>query len=252
MADTRLLETLQSIGLSENEARVYFAALSLGPSTIQKIARLADIKRTTAYSIVESLKHKGLMVIHVIGFKKLFVAEHPSRVESLLELRRNNFNKYLPKLEALYNLKETESVIKFYDGIESIKNVYEKLLQDIQPSDDYLVIGETSRWYSLDPHYFQSFMERRAKRIHTRLLLQYSTKAKEIKKYEQNYNLEIRFLPEKTLLSANIIIVPQRMIIHQLIPPIMAIVIENESIIATNRQMFEIIWGALPSSRSQF
>lgn len=250
MADIRLLDALQSIGLSENEARVYFAALSLGSSTIQKIAKLADIKRTTTYSIVESLKHKGLVTIHVMGFKQLFVAEHPSRVESLLELRRNNFYKYLPQLEALYNLKGAESVIKFYDGIQGTKNVYEGLLQDIQPSDDYLVIGDTAQWYNLDPHYFQSFMERRAKRAHTRLLLQYSAKAKEIKKYEKNYNLEIRFLPQKTLLSTNIIIIPRRMIIHQLIPPIMAIAIENESIIATNRQMFEIMWEALPNSQS--
>ena len=79
MADNKLIHTLESLGLSENEAKVYYAALTLGPASILNIARAAGIKRTTVYSVVEALKQRGLMVLEVKGFKQNYVAQDPAQ-----------------------------------------------------------------------------------------------------------------------------------------------------------------------------
>ena len=70
MADTKLLATLKDMGLSDNEASVYLSSLSLGPSTIQRIANNAKVKRTTVYTTIDTLKQKGLMNIEVKNKKK--------------------------------------------------------------------------------------------------------------------------------------------------------------------------------------
>ena len=59
MLPHKLQSVLVRVGLSENEARVYLSAASLGPSTVQKITGAAGVKRTTGYSVLESLKSRG-------------------------------------------------------------------------------------------------------------------------------------------------------------------------------------------------
>lgn len=237
---------MEETGLSENEARVYLAALSLGPATILRIARAAEIKRTTAYSVTESLKQRGLMSVELRGFKQLFVAENPEKLESVLEARKNKFKESLPEFAALYNLKSGEGVVKYYEGLESVKNLYEKLLQDIRPREDYLVMSNATQWRELDEKWFEKFMEKRAKLpINIRLLLQDSEQAQQYKKFAKNYNFAVKILPKNTILTTSLTVTPQRVVMHQLIPPVMAIVIENESIIKTHREMFDIMWDAL-------
>lgn len=69
MKNIKLLETLKDIGLDESEAQVYLTSLSLGPTTVLRIARGGETKRTTVYGIIESLKNKGLMKVELKGLK---------------------------------------------------------------------------------------------------------------------------------------------------------------------------------------
>lgn len=247
MQKNQLLAILEDIGLSENQAKVYLAALSLGPSNVQKIARTAEIKRTTVYSVIESLKSSGLIITEVKGLKKLFAAERPEKLKSILETRKEKFKKYLPEFSALYNLKESGSFLKYYEGLEAVKSIYENLLKEIKPHEYFLIISHSEPWFNLDPVYFQKYIERRAKlNINLRLLLQDSEMAREHKKLEKNYNEKIKILPASTSLSISTTIIPNKIMFHQTKPPILAIVVENQSIIQMQRELFEIIWRAIP------
>ena len=247
MKNTEFIKVLTDLGLSEHEALVYLASLSLGATTILKIAEAAEIKRTTVYSVVESLKHKGLMRVEIKGLKKLYTAESPEKVEGLIENRKQNFQNLLPEFSALYNLKGGESFIKYYEGLESVKNIYEGLIRDIKPHQDYSIISDQHQWVNLDKKFFLDFTERRAKlNINIRLLLVDNPTAHNFKKYEKNYNERIKFLPSSTKLITNLVVTPQRVLIHQLIPPVLGIVIENKSVVQMHQQMFEIMWNSLP------
>jgi len=238
---------LVELGLMENEAKVYFASLSLGPATVLKIARSAQTKRTTVYSVVENLKQKGLMNVEVKGLKKLYVAQSPEKLNSMIEARRQKLKDSLPELLSLFNLKGGESFIKYYEGLESIKSVYEGLIQDIKPHEDYCIVADQQKWISLDKEYFLDFTRRRAKLpINIRLLLQDTPTAREFKQYEKNYNFKIKILPKSTQLTTNLVIIPQRVVIHQLTPPLVAIIIENKSVIQMHKEMFEIMWNSIP------
>ncbi len=242
--NNKLVEILKGAGLSDNESLVYFTLLSLGSSSVLNISRASGIKRTTVYSTLESLKQKGLVSIEMRGLKSFFVAENPEKLESVLEERKNKFKSALGEFSSLYNLKGGESFIKYYEGIEAVKNIYENLLKDIRPHEDYLVVGDQSHWMNLDPDYFQKFIEKRAKlNINIRLLFTDSDIARKHKKFEKNYNEKIKILPKNTKLKTNLVITPQRVVVHQLTEPIMAIVIENKSIIQMHKELFEIIWN---------
>lgn len=246
MPQNRLINTIKDLGLTENEAQVYYASLSLGPSTILKIARAADLKRTTVYSVVESLKKIGLINIQFKGIKQLFAAESPDKLESMLDIKRQELNNNLPELQSLYNLKGGESLIKYYEGLESVKTVYEQILKEVKPNDDYRVISDTAKWMSADPKYYQSFLERRAKKnIYSKIITKKSPTTLKLEKFKQNYKMEQKFMPEKVAMTVNQIILPHKFILHQFIPPIMAIVIENKSIIRAHQETFDLLWQSL-------
>lgn len=245
MKKSSLSSLLEELGLSENESQVYLATLALGPSTILKIAKAAELKRTTVYSVIESLKQKGLITIEVNGFKKLFAAENPEKLDAMIETRRNRLKQSLPELTALYNLKGGESFVKYYEGMEAIKSIYENLIRDIKPHEDYLIIGNNDKWMALAPDFFSDFLKRRAKlNINIRVLLQESHIAREHQKHQKIYHETVRLLPSGTDLITNLVITPQRVVIHQLTLPIIAIVIENKSVIQMQQQLFDIIWNA--------
>lgn len=242
----KLANILNNLGLTDKESGVYLSSLSLGPATILKLAQASGLKRTTIYSVIESLKQKGLMIIEMHGWKKLFVAADPRKLEQVLENKKKDLKSSLPEFLSLYNLKGDESTLKYFEGLEAVKSVYESLIRDIKPHEDYFVITNIEEWLDLDKNFFMDFIERRAKlNINICLLFQESTEAREHQKFQQNYNEKIKILPRDNTFTINLVITPQRVVIHQLVPPIMAIVIENQNIIKIWQDIFKLLWGRL-------
>ena len=127
--------------------------------------------------------------------------------------------------------------------MESVKNIYDTLLRDTKVSDKYYIVSNIAAWYKQDYEFFQGFLEKRAKiGIHPKILLQDSKEAREHKEFSKNYNISAKILPKKTSLSTNFVVTPQMVVIHQITQPIMAIVIENKSIIRMHQEFFEIMW----------
>lgn len=245
MEQSKITTFLTDLGLNPNESAVYYAALNLGPATIQQIASAAGIKRTTVYYVVESLKQKGLITLEIKGFKKKFVAENPEKLEVMLETRRLQLKNMLPELSALYNIKGGESFIKYYEGLKAVESIYEGLIRDIKPHEDYLILSDVEKWYDLDRDFFKKFLDKRAKLpIKVRLLIRDSAYAKKFYKHLRP-NERLKFLSPETNLTTNLVFTPQRLMIHQLTPPILAIVIENKNVIQMHREMYEIMWKSI-------
>ncbi|OQB05623.1 MAG: Sugar-specific transcriptional regulator TrmB [bacterium ADurb.Bin212] len=246
MKNNKLIETLKNLGLSDHESRVYLACLSLGPSTILQIAQAAEVKRTTVYNVIESLKRLGLVRVDIQGFKQLYVADNPEKLEIMVNARRDELINSLPEFMALYNLKGGESFIRYYEGLEACKTVYENIIKEAKYGDFLLVVSDQATWYEQDPEYFQTFLERRSNiGLKVRKLLQYSPKIDELGWGTPKFNEEVKLLPADTQLTTNLFVTPSKVVIHQIIPPILAIEIENNSVVRMNKEMFEIMWGSV-------
>ena len=247
MQNSKLIAILKDLGLSEHEAQVYFAALSLGRTTILKISRASAVKRTTIYSVLENLKRRGLIRVELKGWKTFYVAESPERLEQIMESRKEKLRKAFPEFMSLFNLEGGESVIKYYEGMEALKGTMEDTLKLMKPDDWYLIISNSTTWHERDPKWFYGFLERRAQvPLQTRALFQDSEFARLYLQKQHFYKQPSKILPPGTPFSALMTITPYRLVIQQLAEPMMAIVVENKSIIQMQKELFEIIWRALP------
>lgn len=123
-------EELQKLGLNEHEAKVYLAALSLGPSTASRLADQTNIKRPTVYLALEGLAKQGIVSESFVGKKRLFRAEKPEKLDKLTKRMRRQvvdaellLENILPGLIKLPKRYNEEPKVELYPGVEGIKNV---------------------------------------------------------------------------------------------------------------------------------
>lgn len=242
----QLISTLTNIGITDHEAKVYLAALSLGPATVLQIARTSGIKRTTVYTVIDALKHKGFIYHETKGWKQYIRAVHPEKLEDIFDARRETFKKNLPELAALYNLPPHESAITYYEGLSAIKSMYTETLDELKPGDDYFIISDTAQWLSLDKAYGEKIAKRRADmKLNLRLLVKDTPEAKKYMKLDKKYGGPMKLLPKDVSFHSAVTITRHKMILQSLVPPISAIVVQNKSIIELQRQIFLLLWDSI-------
>ncbi len=240
-------ENLEQFGLNQTESKIYAALLSTGGGSVNDIAEVSRIKRTTTYSTLDNLIKKGLARYDTFGFKRKIVPEDPVRLKEILEDKQRKLTKTLPTLESLFNLQGNESYIKHYKGFKSIKPLYEELIKNIKPGQDYFVVSNQQKWHDADPDYFEDFSERRGRmNINLKMIFERNERSEEYFKKRHIYKADIRFLPDTVKLKTNLVITPQRTLIHQLVEPVAALVIENSAFIQMHQEMFKIMWDSLP------
>lgn len=128
-------EKLLKLGLTDKEARVYRAAVTLGPATAQKIAEASGVNRPTAYVQVESLIRRGLMSSVEEHGRRLFVAEAPEALHNLYRDAAARLgelealvNETVPELRALAPLGDRPRV-RLFEGWAGLETMRQELLK---------------------------------------------------------------------------------------------------------------------------
>ena len=246
MQKARLLGFLRNMGLSENEAAVYLAALSCGRATAADLARVAGVKRPTIYPVADTLSKRGLLTIGFKGTKRFFVAENPRVLRATIDEQHRMIGEVLPAFDSLYTARGNRADVEYYEGLRSVKNLYDLALTELRRGDEYLAVSNAAQWQDLDESWFRKFMERRAKLpVRIRLLLQDSAVARTYKDYEKNYGSQIKILPPGVSFSASIAITPRRVFIHQLQEPVAAVSMISPSMVRIHAEMFEFMWNSI-------
>lgn len=143
---------LRKLGLKAKEVSVYLAALELGFSSVQKIARQAGVSRPTAYEVIHGLIKKGLMRQEkrrgvIRGEKSIFAAESPDKLLGLLRIQKREveekereFIRIISALQSKHYLAG-QSEIRTYEGKEGSK----VLLDDFSQSqtEEIIFLSET-------------------------------------------------------------------------------------------------------------
>ncbi|MEI6238668.1 MAG: helix-turn-helix domain-containing protein [bacterium] len=238
---------LIDFGLSENEASVYISALKLGPTAILPLSRETGIRRTTVYTVIETLKLKGLISVELKGFKHLFVAAHPKMLSSIFESKKKKLEAIIPELTTIQKSSGSESVIRSYEGIASIRSLYENVLDTLRTDDFCYVVSDTEKFVEKDPDFFTDYMQRRARmKIDLKAMLRDSPVARERQKFAKNWGASIKILPANTLFDANFTVTNHILVIQDLSESSLAIATENKSYISLQKTLFETIWNSIP------
>ena len=129
-------QVLKDIGLSEKAADIYKSLLPGASLSVQEIAQLSNIRRTTVYDILEQLLRVGLVGEIERNHKRLFFAHSPDALrnmllteEHVLEARRGRLEEVLPFLQNIHNREIGHPRLFLYEGIEGLLKIRQVFLE---------------------------------------------------------------------------------------------------------------------------
>lgn len=239
-------ETLEQLDLEGKKADVYLAALELGGSTVIEIAEKAGIKRTTCYDILLDLIKKGLISETVQGKKKLYIGEDPEKIQKDLQKKESLLSEILPQLKSIHNVSGVKPKIRFYEGIQGIKEVYEDTLKY---SGEFLAFGSEDIIRTVGSEWMEDFIRRRIKkRIPVKAILPKTDYAEERLFKRDQSQLRATKLVDKNKypFSIEIDIYGHSKVSLISSKEAMGVIIESSEIYNTMKLIFELIWDNLP------
>jgi len=135
---------LTQLGLSAKEAEIYQILLKLGNIPASKLLSLTKLKRTTVYSVLEELVKKSIVEKDESSAIIKFRCKHPYVLKEYIENQvlkiktaESVLDSALPELISSYNTVQNRPGVKFYEGLEGIKKIYDDILNE---GKDFLLI----------------------------------------------------------------------------------------------------------------
>ncbi|MFA6047443.1 MAG: helix-turn-helix domain-containing protein [Parcubacteria group bacterium] len=238
------IDELKKAGLSENEAKVYLAALELGETSVYRLAKKSGVKRTTTYLAVENLKEKGLMSSYESNNVAVVYAENPKKLVESMENKKRDLERILPELLAFNNLIDKKPKIKYFEGKESYKEVFSDVLK--YPDSEMLGTFNEKFW-DWEGYFTSYFMpKRKEKKIWARVLFKDNPELKSIAESGNVTFSQIKMVPsEKFNIEIEMVVYGKNKVGMVSYDEEMAIIIESQKIHDTQKSFFEVMWDML-------
>lgn len=235
------IQTLEQVGLSQKEAMVYVALLELGEASVLRIAQKTGIKRPTVYVTLEALLGHGLVERVPKGGKSAYQALDPETVFKHFQERVDGLDKAIPELHALMATAPHRPRVRSYEGKKSILRLYEQEIFSGGAVSAFVDMKSLRNMLSREELYEISYVMK-ANGVQIRELLDDSAESREYLLEKNRLELgETRLLPHDFVLEIDLTIYGDMV---AMISPknLMAVVIEDRAISASQKQFFEFVW----------
>ncbi len=243
------IEALKNIGLSEKEITIYLACLELGASTTIQISQKTGFKRTTAYSIIESLLKKGFLSKFEDKRGQKFSAEPPEKLLSILQRKQNELLEIIPNLLAITKAESNiRPEVKFYQGKEGIISAYEDTLASCQKGDEILAFASAEDIENMIGDYAQEYLKKRIEgQIKERCICEDSPSAWSYKAKDKEQLRDTRVIDKALLpLSIEKNIYKDKVALMNFRGFQFGIIIKSPQIAKSEKAMFDLLWNKLP------
>ncbi len=243
-----MLKELNELGLTAEEAKVYLAILELGGSFVSAIARRAKVNRSSCYHTLDNLVKKGLISSYQRGKVKHYVAEDPKVFIRIAEERTQRTKDLIPQLLSVTNILAFKPKIRFFEGIEGIKAIYE----DVLTTEEGEVLGYTNLEgiIELFPDYFKQFNKKKIEKgVRTRYIAPATEEGVDIvdkyfpKKYDKNL-LEILMVnPKEFNFQNEIAIYGNKVAVMSLNKDeLIGLLVESTTFAQSMKSVFDLAW----------
>lgn len=235
-------KSLEKMGLSEKESRVYISGLEMGKFSVLALSERTGIKRPTCYLILDELIKKGLISTFPKAKKVLYVAEHPNA------LLKNTADAYamaknlMPELQALMDTQSEKPSLKVYTGEKGIQGIYE----------DVLETGETFRYIAsvkdltnaVGKEFLDEWIKRRIAKKMSSISIRVEESELDYPLYGAQYgNLrDIRYAPKGFKMPYSIFIYGKKVAFMATKEPF-GFIVESADLSTSMRALFEVVWN---------
>jgi hypothetical protein len=248
----QIIESLQSLGLNEKEAKVYTALLQLGRASAYSVAEKSGLKKPTAYVILGDLIEKGLVFKVPRLRKQLFAARSPDEFFAMAEERLSLAKKVLPELMAMAGGETTRVRSIFYEGLRGMRQSLWYRLKEMKRGE---IVGFYATAENASEELKRLFFEWNDEIVKRKMRIRGITPLHpSLEPWEKYYRLpgwNFKFVPFDHY-SANISIdVGDTFVRILMFRDLQSVIVENTDVARTVRQIFEMLWSCLPDTAAR-
>ncbi len=247
MQIANLAKKLEAVGLTEKQAKVYVAALFLGPAAVQRIAEQAEVNRATTYVILAELADMGLVSETTEGKKTVFVAEPPEAIDRYLgvmekeiDTRKSQLKGVMKELNAVNRseIADDAPVVRFFKGPEAILALSSYLKRKAKLNEVVYGMTNLDELDKIAPDHTESnALKRKKKQIAGK---GFYSGSRELKSDPESLRETIR-LSEDVKADLNLYEDRASIVTYSGDQPV-GIVIEGRELVSVLRQLFELAW----------
>lgn len=225
---------LEDVGLSTNESKVYLSLLRLGSGKAGRVAKEANVERTSTYNALQSLLSKGLASYVVIGKVRWFQAAPPERLVDYYEAKRDKAHEMLPELHELFTQTNLQQNVRLFKGMRGVKSVLNDI---VSTKKENLIFGSEGQLEERMPIYAERFVnEMRRKKIPVKSLV------REDRATPAGDNAKVRLVPKSVESPVVTNIYGDKIAIIIWTEQPEAVLIENKSAAEAYRSYFQFMW----------
>lgn len=129
------IETLKTLGLSQNEAELYSLLMTNPRASVKTLQSLTPFPRTLLYYILGQLEQRGLVSSTKVANKTAYSAQNPERLYDLLHEREQTFVEHkraveqlIPELKHQFQRAQNRPGIRSLEGITAYRSALMNLL----------------------------------------------------------------------------------------------------------------------------
>lgn len=249
----KLLKELSNLDIPKHAGDVYLALFILGEAGISSIERETGLHRQVIYNNIKILEDLGLIKHAIFNGKKRFSSQPPRRILSLVDKKRRTAESLVLELT---NINQTFSQeFEIYQGDNAFVEHQFQTLYDAKEGETLELIG--SQWES-----FYKVMGQKKMDEYEKLRKGRGISIRYIGSEEQNDTLaksvsgrplfSYRILPGLSNGLVNTSIWDKSVIFNLFGNPVIAFVVQDESVAKSQREFFETLWnlGKVPQTTS--
>ena len=233
------------------EVDLYLASISLGSTSITKIAQFIGVSRPNVYKLIHALEERGLADFSTQKkYSRDFLVKSPSVVLEKFRRRKGEYEKLekemstsMPEMLAQYSQGAETSRIKIFESKNALTDVLIRLHTE-ETKLPTLVFGSVE--YHLDvlkgAGYERLVRERVTRGIELKMLLLKSPNAEMMKERAKEELREVRFLKGLAPFLTAFQVFDKKILFWQPKAPL-AILVEDEYLAQMHRSVFEKLWN---------
>jgi len=244
MSMNTILQALSDAGLTNEEARVYLACLSVGTNPASTIARSCDLKRETCNYTLKKLVSKGILSTIFRDGATFYTPEPPEKLLTLAESRLISITRSIPLLQQMMNAKVgNQAKIKMYQGTSGIETLMEDVLKYPWEALTYTNLGAMLALLGDNVTEFRA--KRKQAQVKSRTISTYSPEAKSYVTGGDLFEWEqILFVNNKEFIfGSDVLIYGDKVAIISLEKDEnFGFIVESASFARTQRAIFDLAW----------
>jgi HTH-type transcriptional regulator, sugar sensing transcriptional regulator len=234
MVASKIVRTLENIGFSPNEIKVYLTLNERGSTTAGRISKVAKIDRSSCYNSLKILQEKGLVSYVLIGQVKWFQVSGPKRLLDYIKEQENDIKEIIPELEKKHKASKQEGQVRLYKGKKGIRTIFQDIIRE---GKDNFVFGSEGQFSEEMPDFALQFDRmKKEKKIKTKLILRKGRSELDSRSSEHRYMPNVNESPAVTNIYGDKIAI----VIWTDEPE--GIIIENKAAAMAYKSYFDKLW----------